>query len=190
MKIAIVVGHNVRAQGAVRATDGRTEYDWNGDLADMIEEISPHHVEVFRRTPAGGYSAEIDRVYREVDAWGADVSLELHFNAFTASSQGCETLSSGTNGSMILATHVHGEILRHLPVRDRGIKTVKAHQRGGRSLWAGRAPAVLLEPYFGSNPEECHMADDYKGVLAEAIYSGARNSVIELQRGKPIAATA
>jgi N-acetylmuramoyl-L-alanine amidase len=174
MKIAVVVGHNARAQGAVRVTDGRTEYDWNGDLAEMIQEIDPEAVGLFHRTPGGGYSREIDRVYCEVDRWGADVSLELHFNAATPQAHGCETLSSGTRGSLRLAEAVQAAIVEALPVRDRGVKVRQAHERGGRSLWAGRAPAVLLEPYFGSNASECHMADDYKSVLAEAIYPAAR----------------
>jgi len=173
MKIALVVGHNARAQGAVRVTDGRTEYDWNGDLAEMIQEIDPEAVKVFHRRPDGGYSREIDRVYGEVDRWGADVSLELHFNAATPAAHGCETLSSGTRGSLRLAEAVQAAMLAAMPVRDRGVKVRAAHERGGRSLWAGIAPAVMLEPYFGSNAGECHMADDHKEMLAEAIYHAA-----------------
>lgn len=179
MKIAIVIGHNARAQGAVRVTDGRTEFDWNGDLAEMIEAIHPESVRVFHRVAGGGYTAQINRVYQAVDAWGADVSLELHFNAASAAAQGCETLSSGTAGSLALANAVQNAIVADLPVRDRGIKLRPRGQgRGWQSLWAGRAPAALLEPYFGSNAAECHMADDYKEVLAEAIYEAARESAI------------
>jgi len=173
MKIALVVGHNERAQGAVRATDGRTEHDWNGDLAEMIRDIDPETVRIFYRTPAGGYSREIARVYGEVDAWGADVSLELHFNGASPAAHGCETLSSGTDGSLALCRAVQDAIVGALPVRDRGVKVRGRGDRGGASLWAGRAPAALLEPYFGSNAAECHMADDYKSVLAEAIYAAA-----------------
>lgn len=71
MKIAIVVGHNSRAQGAVRVTDGRSEFDWNGELAGLIQSHDPDAVRVFRREAGGGYSAEIDRVYRAVDEWGS-----------------------------------------------------------------------------------------------------------------------
>ena len=183
MKIAIVVGHNARAQGAVRVTDGRTEFDWNSDLAEMISEIEPTMIKVFYRVAGGGYSAQIRRVYAEVDTWGADVSLELHFNAASPAAHGCETLTSGTSGSLLLAENVHREIISALPVRDRGLKLRSQGQgRGWLSLWAGRAPAVLLEPYFGSNVNECHMADDYKEVLAEAIVDGARSAVAGLKQ--------
>jgi N-acetylmuramoyl-L-alanine amidase len=182
MKIAIIVGHNSRAQGAVRVTDGRTEFDWNGDLAKMIEDINPERVKVFHRTPGGGYSAQIKRVYQQVDAWGADVSLELHFNAAGPGAHGCETLSSGTSGSLALAERVQAAIVADLPVRDRGIKLRPYGQgRGWLSLWAGRAPAALLEPYFGSSSAECQMADDWKEVLAEAIYEAAAEHCSAMQ---------
>lgn len=175
MKIALVVGHNMEAQGAIRVTDKRTEYDWNGMLAQAIRDLEPDSVKIFRRTPHGGYNAEIDRVYSEVNAWGADCSLELHFNAFSSKSTGCETLSSGTAGSMALAALVQEYTLAAMPVTDRGIKIRKRHDWGGRSLWSGRAPAVLTEPYFGSNPRECNIADDHFSMLAEATYRAARD---------------
>ncbi|TQE99432.1 MAG: N-acetylmuramoyl-L-alanine amidase [Spiribacter salinus] len=184
MKIAIIVGHNKRAPGAVRATDGISEFKWNSDLADLIHACGPQHVSIFYRTPQGGYSAQIDRVYGEVDEWGADVSLELHFNSFNKRSHGCETLSSGTQGSLLLARKVQAATVADLPVHDRGVKVRDHGQgRGWRSLWSGQAPAIITEPYFGSNPEECRMADDFKEVLAESTYNAACEAVLALQGG-------
>ena len=40
-KIALVIGHNARSQGAVRVTDKRTEYDINSDLAVAIRDLDP-----------------------------------------------------------------------------------------------------------------------------------------------------
>ena len=174
MKIAIVVGHNLRAQGAVRVTDGRTEYDWNGQLAGLIQDHDPRAVRVFRRAYGGGYSAEIDRVYAEVDAWGADCSVELHFNgAVSPRATGCLTLSSGTTGSLALARSVHPKMLSVMGNQDDGIEVRGRHERGGRSLWQGRAPAIMAEPYFGSNPDFCRVADAHMDELAEAIFRGA-----------------
>jgi len=48
-KIAIVVGHNSRARGAVRVTDGAPEFDWNGHLAELIQLHDPANIRVFRR---------------------------------------------------------------------------------------------------------------------------------------------
>lgn len=174
MKIAIVVGHNAVARGAVRITDGLTEFEWNSDLAMMIREIDPESVRVFYRRLGGGYSREIDRVYAEVDAWGADVSIELHFNGSAdPRAEGCLTLSSGTAGSMALAREVQRRMQAVMQNEDDGILVRGRNDRGGRSLWAGRAPAILTEPYFGGNARFCHVADARKDELAEAIYQGA-----------------
>lgn len=174
MKIAIVVGHNSRAQGAVRVTDGVSEYVWNTRLAELIRSHDPASVKIFKRTAGGGYSAEIDRVYAEVNAWGADCSIELHFNAAGSSAAtGGETLSSGSDGSLRLANGVRKAVRDALGLPDRGVKIRSRTDRGGRSLWQGRAPAALAEPYFGSNANDCAAADLHMDALAEAYYRAA-----------------
>lgn len=171
MKVALVIGHNSRAQGAVRVTDGRTEYDWNGELAAMIKDHDPASIRIFRRTAGLGYSREIDKVYAEVDAWGAGCSVELHFNASANSSaRGCLMLSSGSQGSLGLASALQSACVGVMEGPDRGVVVKGRHERGGRSLWQGRAPAVLTEPFFGSNPSECMRADANMDQLAEAHY--------------------
>lgn len=173
-KIAIVVGHNSRAQGAVRVSDGRTEFDWNGELAELIQAHDPDNIRIFKRERGGGYSAEIDRVYAATDAWGADCTIELHFNGSpNPNANGGMTLTSGTSGSLRLADCVRKYSARALGNRDRGVHKRTRHQRGGRSLWQGKAPAILTEPYFGSNLKECLTASHRMDELAEAIYRGA-----------------
>jgi N-acetylmuramoyl-L-alanine amidase len=173
-KIAIVIGHNAKAQGAVRVTDRVSEFVWNGRVAELIADHGPRNVKIFRRTPDGGYSREIDRVYAQVDAWGAAATVELHFNAAgTSTAGGCLQLSSGTRGSLALARQVHARTLAVMGNRDRGIEVRGRHERGGRSLWQGRSPCIIWEPYFGSNPTECAVAEQRIDELAEAVYRGA-----------------
>lgn len=175
-KIAIVIGHNSKAQGALRVTDGRTEFDWNGELAALIQMHDPNSVRVFRREAGGGYSREIDRVYAEVDAWKADLSIELHFNgSANPQANGGLTLSSGTTGSLRLARAVRERAHIALGNHDRGIEIRQRHDRGGRSLWQGKAPAVMTEPYFGSNAGECVTAQMCMDELAEAYFRAARS---------------
>ena len=146
MRIAIVIGHNVSQPGAVRVTDGISEFVWNGALAATIQSLAPENVRVFRRERAGGYNAEVRAVYAQVDAWGADVSCELHFNgAADARATGTETLYA---------------------------------DRGGESLYVGRAPAILVEPYFGSNANDCNAADVKRDALARAILAGLLGAAV------------
>ena len=169
-RIAIVIGHNAKAPGAVRATDGVSEYVWNGRLADEIQNLDPAHVRVFRRLPAASYGAEIRQVYAEVDAWAADVSCELHFNASTRAASGTETLYATSSGKAV-AMKVQAQMVSALGLKDRGLLH-RATGNGSQALLAGKAPAVLVEPYFGSNLADCARADERFVLLARAIFSG------------------
>lgn len=178
MRIAIVIGHNVSQPGAVRVTDGISEFVWNGALAATIQSLAPENVRVFRRERAGGYNAEVRAVYAQVDAWGADVSCELHFNgAADARATGTETLYASDRGK-VFAERVNRAMVAALGLRDRGEKKVARTDRGGESLYVGRAPAILVEPYFGSNANDCNTADVKRDALARAILAGLLGAAV------------
>ncbi len=144
-KLAVVIGHNSRQQGAVRKDTGVSEYIWNGKLADIMESLAGEfgiEVKVFRREYVGSYSREIDAVYGKVDRWGPDGSLELHFNGNDdPKASGTEMLSSGTARSLALAQCVQNEVVIALGLRDRGVHTV------GRSDLCDADAAVPVERY-------------------------------------------
>lgn len=177
MKLAIVIGHNAEKQGATRVDTLEREYRYNTRLADAIADLtSEHDVRIFRRVLGGGYKLELARVYDDVDDWGADASIELHFNSHAKkSATGTEVLSSSSEKSVVLATNVQAEMVEVLGLRDRGIKTRARSDRGGGSLYSGRAPAILIEPFFGSNEVDCKIAGQTVSVsvLARAILAGA-----------------
>jgi len=154
MKIAIVVGHNARAQ-------------------------------VFRREyTTAGYRAEIEAVYDQVDAWGADVSAELHFNAVTsAAASGTETWYATDRGEAV-AQRVNDALVRVLGLPNRGIKQAGKAMvpgvdgtRGYATLISGRCPAVLVESYFGSNADVCRCADAVRPALGRALYGALCGAV-------------
>lgn len=169
--IALIVGHNARAQGAVRVTDGRSEYEWCGDLAGAIAAQAPGMYAVIRRkSHPSGYASEIYTAYSNANALGVSATVELHFNGGPATATGTETLTSGTKGSLRLARLIQPAMVGALGLRDRGLLTRGRADRGGESLWSGRAPAVLLEPYFGSREADCQAADRNYAALAAAIH--------------------
>lgn len=178
-KIDIIVGHNSRSQGAVRVTDGKSEFRWNSDLARKIkahaEDDPDIEIRILFRQP-GGYTRQIRDVYARSDQGGADYTVELHFNASaTASASYTCTLSSGTAGSMRLCEALQRAQVKALGLRDAGVKIRnRGGGRGWRSLWTGRAPAALIEPYFGSNSSDCIVADKNKDRLALEIYNALR----------------
>ena len=180
MKLAVVVGHNSQAEGAWGVAPlGNSEFDWNSEVAKQMQRLGGDYgleVRPFYREGGVGYSTEIDRVYRQVNDWGADASMELHFNSYRYTSTGTETLSSGSKKSMALAEAVQASMLKHLGLKDRGVKVKKRTDRGGRSLFAGRAPAILVEPFFGSNRSDCEAANRLGVVgFAKMYLEGARD---------------
>ena len=154
MKIAIVVGHNSRRMGAYSPHLKGSEFPFNSEASELIEP-GPHTVKTFFRDPSvRGYYSEILDCYGRCDDWGAEATVELHFNSATPTAHGTETLSSGSTGSMELARVFQATMIEGLGLRDRGIK-VRRSGRGSLSLLAGQAPAILTEPFFGSNADDC-----------------------------------
>ena len=184
MKLAIVVGHNARSQGAVRPDTGETEFAWNSRLAKMIEEearLFPRiRVKTFFREYCGSYRREIAAVYDQVDAWGADASNELHFNSHSSrTATGTEVLSSGSAPSLRYAGALQERMGAALGLKDRGVK-VRRSGRGSESLMSGRAPAVLIEPFFGSSPEGQAATDEEREqrALARSILQATQDAFL------------
>lgn len=170
-RIALIVGHNAKSQGAVRVTDGMTEFAFYKKVAEDVKALAPSQYVVLLRKPEGGYASEIDRVYAEADAAGVSGTVELHFNGSASpSANGTEVLTSGTRGSLILSNLLHYYITGALETRRRGVKQVTNQQRGGRSLWVGRSPAALIEPFFGSNRHDCETVDSKYAEFVQALH--------------------
>lgn len=155
VKLAIVVGHNHKARGAYSKYLRESEYPFNLDVAHQIAkaaEGTPVQVAIFQRKPSGSYKRELRDAYGKVDAWGADCSIELHFNAFDGPASGTETLHSTSTGSTELAQIVHHCMLDCFGLNNRGLLLRKRFGgRGWYSMYAGKAPAILIEPGFGSH---------------------------------------
>ena len=172
-RFAVVIGHNLRSQGAIRQDTGESEFSWNSRLAGMISVLSSQYaglvVKVFTRdSRIGSYRREIEDVYRRTDKWDADVTVELHFNSHhNPKATGTETLSSGSRMSTKYAYALQKEMLKALDLKDRGKKIVRTG-RGSASLISGRAPAALIEPFFGSSDKGLAATDEPKEMKALA----------------------
>ena len=181
MKLGIVVGHTAKAPGAHSSFLQVHEYHWNSDLADRIVKNKPASLEVkvFFRDGIG-----IAGAYKESDAWGSDMTVELHFNSADsphATGTGILYHPNSTKGRT-LATLLRQEIGTALDLPDwpsgtGGVVTPfeasGEERRGQKSLSAGIAPATLIEPFFGSNSEDCARAKEGKDELAKAILDAA-----------------
>lgn len=190
MKVAIIIGHNSYDQGAraiiplLGSTILTSEFDFNTIIAALLEhqlqQTSRIHAAIFTRVSLATYAQEIDECYRRVNAFAPDLSVELHFNAAAQHATGSETFHSWSKESELLARHVQAQIVDHLGLPNRGIKLLRNEDRGGRSLYAGKAPAILVEPFFGSNRADCQRVNEtgratYAHMLTKGIIAYAQN---------------
>ena len=165
LHIAVVVGHNSnpKERGAFAPQPiGLSEWEFNDKLAREMQALAATQTPslklsvVYRTAEAGaGYSEETRRAYAEVDALKADASIELHFNAASsASARYALVLSSGSAKSLALAKAFDTAFERAFPGKPSKIWNHRKGEvkRGAKSLIAGKPPAVLLEPFFASNP--------------------------------------
>lgn len=189
--IALVVGHEPAKPGATgRWLDDHfrekmiNEYSYNVLVSrltrDMLDSAPDLKVLDIRRQKAGGYG----KLPAAVNATGAHFALELHFNAFNETATGTETLHWHRSAR---GKHFAGIVQRHmliaLGLRDRGLKAIDEDGRGGWFLGKTRMPAVITEPFFGSNPKEMEHAMRHTDKLAAAYAAAIREIAGEIRKG-------
>jgi len=158
-KIALVIGHRSRSRGAY-GNSGVSEWAFYNDLAkEIVEEAKGTGVElkIFHRKESGhGYTQRMKMLHKEIDAWGASISISLHFNASShASANGHEVLHcSRSTTSARYAGMMNTIFTKHLNNRDRGVKPKTKKNRGGGFLCRGRSYCILIEPFFASHQSE------------------------------------
>lgn len=92
MKVALIIGHNKRSNGAYSQIVG-SEYDYWKRIAEKIKTEIPALVDIYERKPNQYYTREMFEVLEELNKNDYKFCIELHFNA-AASEQanGCECL--------------------------------------------------------------------------------------------------
>lgn len=181
MKIAIIIGHNEKKQGAVNDSSGVTEYTFNKPLAFMIGTILANA----GHTPVVVYR---DSTYRklpsDVNKTGASLAISLHCNAFDDDPNGSEVLyyTKSTKGKA-LAGSIQAEVVKCLGLKDRGLRPCdydhigKAGDKGGYLLKYTNMPCVLVEPFFLDADSSLELAEAKKPELAQAIANGIINYI-------------
>jgi N-acetylmuramoyl-L-alanine amidase len=186
MRVAIVVGHSADSQGA-RAVNDDTEFVWCGDLAGrLLSQLNERGIEarVFNRPTRGRLSARFAALCAEVNAYGPDLVLSLHFNAMPPEharlTRGTEVLYWRTSGrGKAWARRIGPPVAEAIGTRWRGVVPREIS-------WAGvplyilrdtRAPAVILETHFGSHAGEPGQPGDHR-LATEARDSGRLSAAI------------
>ena len=154
-RVALVVGHNARHKGAFCA--GQTnqfEYDYNNEVANLVIAKGIAHVAIkrFNRVYSGSYSQEIRTCYKKVNAWDPHLIIEMHFNG-GGGNYTSQLVAAGYPKTATVGAAVQQVFVDELGFRDYGLMKRTENEDGGGSLYAGNAPTVLTEPFFGDNPD-------------------------------------
>lgn len=179
---ALVVGHKQSSSGAVNADSGTTEFEFNDDLARIIEakQTDVAIQRVYRRT----YRSLPD----DINELAPDFVISLHCNAYNRRTSGSEVLYyHRSDKGQRMAKILNDKLAGALKNRNRGIKPRSAEERGGFLLRYTHAPCVIAEPFFIDNNEEYANAKRRKRYLIKA-YLEAIEDIAQGLETRPVAA--
>ena len=177
MNLGICVGHSRGGDKGAVSLWGESEWDYNSKVAaELKAELDRRGISSFviDDYKYGGYSAGIRHCAKLLRDQGATHTLELHFNAATPSAHGAEWIHwHNSSGGKRLAESIQAGFAQTFPtIRDRGVKTRHAGQRGSLFLRKSPVAALICEPFFGSNPGDCAEFEGKEADLALAYAEG------------------
>ena len=162
MKIFINPGHGGNDPGA--CGNGLKE-------RDVVLKIGRHVAVCLKNV---GYDVKLEQIdgLQEIcdasNSWGADLFVSIHCNSFNTYAQGTETYYFyGSSAGRKLATCIHNQLIKSLPLVDRGVK-----QAGFYVLTGTDCPAVLVETAFIDNAHDAELLVSQEVDFAKAIARG------------------
>jgi len=190
-RLVLAVGHSrAKDNGAVGLDGVTSEWAYNRALAHFInlyldESIDVTIVDVYK---GDSYGDAMMNLKLAVDPLKADLVVELHFNSFSdPNANGYEALYWHTSLRGRTAADAFIDVFETcFPDNlNRGAKPVTdTNQRGARFLKTLKAPCVILEPFFGSNPKEWEMFNDTHGKqqLGKTIATGINKCFLDWRK--------
>lgn len=158
--LVLAVGHSrENDHGAVGYDNETYEWHYNSKLAYLIADYLPRHIKttIINHYEGDTYTESMEWLTDAVDPLNADLVCELHFNSYNEPSvNGYEMLYWYNSKKGQKAANTLIESMRQdFPDRTcRGSKAITHGERGAGFLSGPKAPCVILEPFFGSNPQE------------------------------------
>lgn len=168
MKTAIIIGHDKTSPGAWSPFLHTSEYIYNSEVASYLGGVA----DIYKRPVGAGYTTQMRKLAEEINPKGYDLVLELHFNSFKdETANGCEAIIYPESSSRAFAEDFCQKVSTRFDVKNRGVKEHGKGERGYGFLSLMQAPAIILEPFFGSNEEAEKFANHgkYAEVIKELI---------------------
>jgi N-acetylmuramoyl-L-alanine amidase len=158
-RVALCVGHSRRGDSGAASVGNVSEWVYNSDIAKLTAarlEAAGIEARIIDSYPADSYGAAMTWLAGQLRAYKPAAMLELHFNAATPSAHGFEHLyHPDSPASKVLARDIARHQAAAFPddtARRNGGTYARADGSGTGFLRLHTiAPAVLPEPFFGSN---------------------------------------
>ncbi len=156
MKVAIVIGHHKNSKGALSKYFGKREWDFYNEVEKCL-----FNTETFWHDEnISGYTSRIKDTANRINKKDFDLVIEMHFNsAVHESANGCETLYYYRSDKSKQYALKFSKLVSNqtgIKVRNGGLKALtNRNDRGFASVYYTNAPTILIEPFFGSNTEDC-----------------------------------
>ncbi|HEY5895502.1 MAG TPA: N-acetylmuramoyl-L-alanine amidase [Chthoniobacterales bacterium] len=169
----IDIGHQPSAPGAVGTLDGEnvSEFVFNSDLAKRIGVLvkNAEVITIHRPDSPDGYQ----KLPLETNRLNPAFVVSLHANGNGSTASGTQVLYYQTSKrGKKLANLLQARFLEALGLDDLKISGRTSSERGGSQLFNTKAPIVIGEPFFITNPNDLRIATERKDALAGA-YAGA-----------------
>jgi N-acetylmuramoyl-L-alanine amidase len=167
-KIAVVVGHtNRRDKGAFSPYLLQSEQPYNLQVALQLKSLAPELYDVHTHNTQEYYKRQV-AMSAKLNAGGYRLAIELHFNAAaspTANGTYCLYWYGSKKGKAV-CQGLSTEIVREYDTKLRAVGGAQAlthvHDRGYWFTALTNMPAVIVEPFFGSNAEALRFQDTQK----------------------------
>lgn len=173
-KTAIVIGHRSKSQGAYSPTLEQTEYEFNKKVALLLQDIA----DVYERPdiPFVSEAFRITEMTKQINKQDYDLVISLHFNSFSNDkAHGVTALHYITSKfGKIIADEFCKMVSDDFCIKKRALIPVASkNERGGTLICNLKATAVLVEPFFGSNPHDAiqfkNKEQEYSKLLRDLI---------------------
>ena len=178
--IGICIGHSRSGDDGAVNTDGVSEHTFNREIGSLTAELlrkDGHTVHVIDEYDGSSYSSAMYWVSDHLTKLGVTVAVELHFNSAGPYAEGHEWLHWHRSAKgQLLASCFNQAFKETFPeAKPRGIKPAYKNDRGSLFLRVTRCPAIILEPFFGSNEKETKIYTQNKSALASTYARALTN---------------
>ena len=182
LNVAICVGHSRQGDTGAVSCGGINEWTYNKKVAEYLKSdlqeygISSFIVDTYGGT-YGSYTSAMNWLTKHLKEQKASIAVELHFNAAdNEKAEGMEMLYwHSSRIGLSLAEYLLRGCKRFFPlVKNRGIKKIIKGDRGATFLRKTHCPAIISEPFFGSNWQDWITFADQESTLSQAIALGIK----------------